>query len=308
MKLLVTGGLGFIAKHFIRYVLDMGHSVINIDAETYAADKSVVFNGAYQFVLSDINYLHSLPEHDILINFAAESHVDRSIEDSSNFIHTNVNGVHHLLSLNPKRFVQISTDEVYGSVEAGSFDEHAKLNPCNPYSATKACADLIIQAHANTYGLNYNIVRPTNNYGCGQYPEKLIPLTLKLLREGKKATAHGDGSYVRMWLHVEDTVRGIWTVVEKGKPGEIYNIAGTEKSNLEIIQSLCRMADGTYEFVENRKGQDSRYSVSDWNLRDLGWTPIHAFNLEEIYEDRTPWGRASGQAVYRYVQETHYGT
>lgn len=303
MKLIVTGGLGFIAKHFIKRSLKDGHSVVNIDAETYAADKSVVFDGDYRFVKSDINDMSELPEHDVLVNFAAESHVDRSIDDSKSFVRTNIQGVHHLLSLNPKRFIQISTDEVYGSVEYGSFDEQSKLNPQNPYSATKACADLIIQAHANTYGLNYNIIRPTNNYGPGQYPEKLIPLTLKLLRSGKKATVHGDGSYKRMWLRVEDTVEAVWTVIIHGKPGKAYNIAGLEKSNLEVIESLCKMSGGEYEFVENRRGQDARYSVDDWELRRLGWKPIHSFNLRDIYEDRAPWGGAPGEEVHSDVSK-----
>ena len=299
MKLLITGGLGFIAKHFIRDAINRGHSVVNIDAETYAADKSVFFSGDYRYIKSDINHLNSLPAHDVLVNFAAESHVDRSIADSTDFIRTNINGVHKLLSLGPKRFIQISTDEVYGSVEAGRFDEQSSLNPQNPYSATKACADLIIQAHANTYGLNYNIVRPTNNYGMGQHPEKLIPLTLKLIREGKKATVHGDGSYIRMWLRVEDTVSGIWTVIEHGENDGIYNIAGIEKSNLEIVKSLCSLSGGEYEFVENRKGQDVRYSISDWKLRDLGWKPIHSFSLKDIHEDRTPWGGTPGEEVHQ---------
>lgn len=282
--MIVTGGLGFIGKHFIKSALDRGHEVLNYDLCTYAADLSL------EHVKADICKLRNLPNHDVLINFAAESHVDRSIADSRSFVETNINGVRNLLDLKPRRFIHISTDEVYGPSLWNAFDENASLNPQNPYAATKAAADLLIQAYANTYkldrwyedagnGLNYNIIRPTNNYGPGQYPEKLIPRTIERLKQGLKAQVHGDGTYTRMWLHVEDTVNAIWTVIEKGQPG-IYNIAGEEKRNIDIILALCEKYQGDYEYVKNRPGQDVRYSVNDQKLRALGWKPEKQFSLE----------------------------
>lgn len=277
MKIIVTGGLGFIGKHFIRSTQDVirfSEEVTNIDACTYAADTSEA-----DFVRMDINDLPRLPAHDLVINFAAESHVDNSIYDSTKFVRSNICGVHHLLKLRPKRFIQISTDEVYGPCFMGEFFETDALRPANPYSATKASADILIQAHANTYGLDYNIIRPTNNYGPGQFPEKLIPRTIERLKAGLKAQVHGDGTYKRMWLHVEDTIRAIWAVIERGKSGEIYNIAGEEKRNIDVIEALCQKHGGAYEFVKNRPGQDVRYSVNDSKLRSLGWKPEKAFDL-----------------------------
>lgn len=293
MKIIVCGGLGFIGKHFIREAQKRGAEVINIDACTYAADLS-----NRDYIKVDINDLWNLPSHDLVINFAAETHVDNSISDSTKFVRSNVCGVHNLLKLEPVRYIQMSTDEVYGPCYYAEFFEDSALRPANPYSATKASADLIIQAHANTYGLNYNIIRPTNNYGPGQFPEKLIPRTIDRLQRGLRAQVHGDGTYKRMWLHVEDAVNAIWTVIEKGKAGEIYNVAGQEKANIDIIRTLCEKYGGALEFVKNRQGQDIRYAVNDLKLRDLGWKPEKEFSLD----DWTPWGGTPREEVHPDVK------
>ena len=280
MKIIVTGGCGFIGKHFISSC--GAHEVINYDNLTYAADTSI------EHVKADICRLKNLPRHDLLINFAAESHVERSIRHSRAFVDTNINGVRNLMDLRPRRFIHVSTDEVYGS--GGPFHESSPLNPQNPYAATKAAADLLIQAYANTYkldrwyegvdGMDYNIIRPTNNYGPGQFPEKLIPRSIDRIKKGLKAQVHGSGAYKRMWLHVADTVNAIWTVITNGKKGEIYNVAGEEHANIEIVEELCRIHGGAYEYTENRPGQDVRYLVRDEKLKSLGWAPQQPFDLQ----------------------------
>jgi dTDP-glucose 4,6-dehydratase len=293
---LVTGGLGFIGKYFVKRCLDLGHFVTNVDIVNYAADR--IANEEfktyehYRHLHEDVANLGHLPESDFLINFAAESHVDNSIADNRQFCHSNILGVQRLLELTRSknaqeapRFVQISTDEVYGDIEAGRHTESDPLRPSNPYSATKAAADMLLLGWARTYKLRYNIVRMSNNYGQDQYPEKLIPKSAWRMRRGLPALMHGDGSYVRSWLHVEDSVDAILTIMEKGELNSIYNVHGdTELPNIEVLLKLARILGRpekeAFVAVPNRVGQDIRYSLDDSRLRDLGWKPVRIFDDE----------------------------
>lgn len=294
--IVVTGGLGFIGKHFVRRCLENGHVVKNFDLVSYAADHAAMSefqdNPNYRFQQADIRTLEFLPECDVIVNFAAESHVDNSITNAHNFCTTNVLGVQNLLDLArrkqaPERplFVQISTDEVYGDVTAGHHSESSMLVPSNPYAATKAAADMLVKSWGRTYGLPWNIVRPTNNYGMHQYPEKLIPKSSWRMKRGLPAIMHGDGSYVRTWLHAEDTVDAILTVMEKGTRGLIYNAGTTtELRNIDVLRAIAKILgvpeDDAWVAIEDRSGQDVRYSLDYARLSDLGWKPQRDFHAE----------------------------
>lgn len=295
-SILVTGGLGFIGKHFVARSLEYGDYVVNVDSVNYAADRVVLseFNERpnYNHIRADIAELEYLPECDVIVNFAAESHVDNAITSSAKFCHTNILGTHRLLDLAKQkqandrpRFVQISTDEVYGDIAKGTHTEDDILNPSNPYSATKASADLLIQSYGRTYGVTYNIVRPANNYGSHQYPEKLIPKTCNRLKRGLPAILHGDGSYVRSWLHVEDTASAIRTIIDKGEPNTTYNVAGPlELQNKEVVLKVARLLqipkDKAWVVTEDRYGQDVRYGMDDSRILGLGWRPTRDFDAE----------------------------
>jgi len=299
---LVTGGLGFIGKHFIDKCLHYGHNVINIDCYTYAADRkaSLEFkkNPNYTESREYISNLGYLPICDYVVHFAAESHVDNSISNSKKFIETNINGTHHILELlknihpsHRPKLIHISTDEVYGDSLTHKFTEEDKLNPSSPYSASKAAADQLVIAYGRTYEVNYNIIRMTNCYGHNQYPEKLIPTICSCIYKDTAIPVHGDGSYVRTWLHVTDAVNGILTVIKNGYHNKIYNIAGDFSfSNLEIIDLFIKAAkkpnNPFIKYVENRKGQDIAYKINDWKIRDLGWSPkINIYEeAENIYK------------------------
>ena len=296
LVIVVTGGLGFIGKHFVQRCLELRHWVTNIDAVNYAADRLVNENfetyDNYRFIEQDIACLDHLPESDALVNFAAESHVDNSIVTSRQFSHSNVLGVQHLLELtrmkqvaDRPRFIQISTDEVYGDIADGAHAETDRLCPSNPYAATKAAADMLVMSWARTYRLDTNIIRPTNNYGLHQYPEKLIPKSCARFARGRPAILHGDGSYQRCWLHVEDTVEAILTILERGAANAVYNVAGDiHLANIDILRRLAALfgiaETEAWTHVEDRSGQDRRYSLDDTRIRALGWAPRRIFDEE----------------------------
>lgn len=284
--ILVTGGAGFIGSNFVRYVLGQGHKVRVLDKLTYAGRlenlKDVLEK--IEFVKGDICdpkiVEKSMKDVDVVVHFAAESHVDRSIESAENFVRTNVYGTYVLLEKARKydvKFVHISTDEVYGSIREGYFSEEDPLDPSSPYSATKASSDLLARAYYKTYGLPVMITRSSNNYGPYQYPEKLIPkIIIKALRN-EPLPIYGTGKNVRDWIFVEDNCAAIYIVMKKGNIGEIYNIgAGNEKTNLEVVEKILDILGKPKDlitFVEDRPGHDWRYALRTDKIRALGWTP-----------------------------------
>lgn len=286
-RILVTGGLGFIGSYFIELALERGYYVINVDKQTYAARRDLNFEkyGNYEWLKEDICSMAHLPSNiDWIVNFAAETHVDNSILANDIFLQTNVNGVYNLLELvrlkdpneRPK-FLQISTDEVYGDILSGSKQEDAPLKPSNPYAATKSAAEQLVHAWGRTYGVKYIICRSSNNYGYGQHEEKLIPRTVDLTLRGEKMTVHGDGSYSREWTHARDNCEGILLAMERGAHGAVYNIStGEMASNMAIIKKILILMgkpENHYVFVANRVGQDIRYCVSPDEIKKLGWEP-----------------------------------
>lgn len=294
MKILVTGGAGFIGSNFVHYLLeDTEHSVTTVDALTYAGStehiSAVLDTDRHEFVEGDIRDPELIDELvadvDTVVNFAAESHVDRSINDAEPFVATNVEGTRVLLDAalehDLDKFVQISTDEVYGTIESGSFSEEDRLTPRNPYSATKAGADLLALSYQSTYGLPVVVTRSSNNYGPRQHHEKLIPKFLTRASAGEDLPVYGDGSNVREWLYVEDNCRAVETVLDKGEPGEVYNIgSGDELTNLEVTEQILSVAGGSEDqiaFVEDRPGHDQRYSLDTNKIRSLGWEPHWSF-------------------------------
>ena len=310
----ITGCLGFIGSYVTRTCLKLGWYVKGVDKITYASNKNLLTEFKkypnFSFVKCDINGLEFLYECDYIINTAAETHVGNSIVKSDDFIHSNVNGVHHLLELirnyrgeEKKKpiLLHFSTDEVYGDVAEGEHIETDILKPSNPYSATKAAADQLILAWNRTYGLPFVIVRPTNNYGIGQYVEKLIPKSCKYLKLGRKIPLHNNGTPVRNWLHAQDTADVIITVIESNTSNEIYNIAGGfEQPNIITVQKIIKQYFGTSDYSSyidvsfNRKGQDVRYSLDDSKLRSLGWEPKMNFdkelyNIIEYYKNKFIW-------------------
>jgi dTDP-glucose 4,6-dehydratase len=297
MRVLVTGGAGFIGSHYVRTLVSGGYpawagaGVTVLDKLTYAGNLANLepVEGGYEFVrgdLCDAGLLAELvPGHDVVLNFAAESHVDRSIAGAEEFVRTNVLGVQTLLqacldAAVPK-VVQVSTDEVYGSIDIGCWDESAPLAPNSPYSAAKAGGDLIARAYARTHGVPVVITRCGNNYGPYQYPEKVVPLFVTNLMDGLNVPLYGDGGNVRDWIHVADHCRGIQVAAERGAPGEVYHIAGTaELTNLELTQRLLTALDAGPERVDrvpDRKGHDRRYALADGKLRGLGYRPEISF-------------------------------
>lgn len=296
MKLLVTGGRGFIGSHFVEKALKLGHVVTDVDKMGYAASEQLPWDSHpnYTLVRRDICDLDHLPTCDVLVNFAAESHVDNSIKSSGVFLKSNVQGVHNLLELvrgkeeyDRPLFVQISTDEVYGDRLEGMFVEEDKLTPSNPYSATKAAAEMLVTSYARTYGINYIITRSANNYGPRQYEEKLLPKCLSSLANGKKIPIHGDGSYIRDWTYVKDNVDGIFKIIDAGVVNETYNIAAeNHMTNLEVAKQILSWEnkdESFIEFVENRWGQDLRYAVDSSKVRELGWKPKYEKGLHKWF-------------------------
>jgi dTDP-glucose 4,6-dehydratase len=328
-KFLVTGGAGFIGSNFIRYLISRypGCHVINLDKLTYAGNlnnlRDICGLPNYRFVRGDICdekvVNEVMPGVDIVINFAAESHVDRSIGSPGDFIRTDVFGVYVLLEAakryGVKKFVQISTDEVYGSIEAGSFKETDPLMPSSPYSASKAGGDRLAYSYYVTYGLPVVITRCSNNFGPYQYPEKLIPLFITNALDDKELPIYGDGLNVRDWIYVEDHCRAIDVVMREGKDGEVYNIgAGNEKTNLEITEYILdRLGKprSLMVFVKDRPGHDRRYSLDWGKIRGLGWEPIHSFEEAmdrtiEWYRDNRWWWEPLKSGEYLEYYRRHY--
>lgn len=294
MKILVTGGAGFIGSNFIKYILKehKDYSIINLDKLTYAGNlenlREVEGNPNYTFVRGDIAdtaLVDQIFEEgiDFVVNFAAESHVDRSIEDPGIFLKTNVMGTQVLLDAskkyNVKKFLQVSTDEVYGSLGPdGYFTEQTCLSPNSPYSASKASADLLVMAYYRTYGVPVNITRCSNNYGPYQFPEKLIPLMIINALHDKSLPVYGDGMNVRDWLYVEDHCRAIDMVLHEGKVGEVYNIGGNnEKTNIQIVKTILKelgKPESLIKYVKDRPGHDRRYAIDATKIKkELGWQP-----------------------------------
>jgi dTDP-glucose 4,6-dehydratase len=302
----VTGCLGFIGVHVTRMCLDRGWYVLGIDKGTYASNwtflKEFESHANFTFLHKDINDVERLVDCDYIINTAAETHVDNSIMSSAVFLRSNVNGVHHLLELIKQQpqykapvLLHFSTDEVYGDIEQGSHDETDLLKPSNPYSASKAAADMLVLAWARTYNLKYVIVRPTNNYGIGQYVEKLIPKSIKYLELGRKIDLHDYGRPVRTWLHAKDTANAVISIIDAGCTNEIFNISGNaELPNCEVIKKILHLYYGvdhnsdweTFTTPSARQGQDVRYAIDDSKLKKLGWLPVASFDqeLEQIVE------------------------
>ena len=331
MRLLVTGGAGFIGSNFIHHVLENHPDwlITNYDKLTYAGNLhnlyDVELSPRYRFIRGDIadqrhvDYVLS-EGFDVIINFAAESHVDRSIIDCSPFIETNIKGTQVLLDAIRKypvdRFIQVSTDEVYGSILDGLFVESSPLAPNNPYAASKTAGDLLCLAYYQTYGLPVSITRCSNNYGPYQFPEKLIPLSITNVMEGKQIPVYGDGLNVRDWIYVKDHCRALEMVIEKGKIGEVYNIgASCEKNNLELISNILDLMlkpKNFITFVADRPGHDRRYAIDASKIsKQLGWKPIYRFNeaLEETvnwYLNNEAWWRRVKQGEYRKKYELAY--
>lgn len=293
----VTGCLGFIGVHVTRKCLEKGWYVIGVDKLTYASNESFLAEfekfDNFKFIKSDINDLERLVDCDYVINTAAETHVDNSIVASDVFLKSNVNGVHHLLKLIREKgqfkmptLLHFSTDEVYGDIEEGSHTETDLLKPSNPYSATKAAADMLVLAWGRTYKVPYIIVRPTNNYGIGQYVEKLIPKSVKYLSIGRKIDLHDKGLPVRTWLHADDTARAVITIIESGVVNDIFNISGNfELQNIDVVTRILKLFNGATDVTDyitewQRHGQDVRYSIDDSKLKSLGWKPKADFDTE----------------------------
>lgn len=334
MNILVTGGAGFIGSNFIRYMLNKydDYKIVNYDLLTYAGNleslQDVQTNERYTFVKGDIrnvqlvDYVVKAYAIDVIVNFAAESHVDRSISDPAAFVKTNVLGTQVLLDVAKvngiQKYVQISTDEVYGSLgETGYFTEETPLAPNSPYSASKASADLLVRAYHETYGLNVNITRCSNNYGPYQFPEKLIPLMITNALEGKELPVYGDGRHVRDWLHVVDHCAAIDLVVHKGKAGEVYNIGGhNERTNNEIVHLIVEklgVCKSLIKYVPDRPGHDRRYAIDATKMMtELGWKPQYTFDkgIEETiqwYTDHSHWWKRMKSGEYMEYYKKQYG-
>lgn len=316
----ITGCFGLIGSHITQKCLDLGWYVKGVDSLTYASNHAILLDKFKQYpnfslVYSDINNLKFLYECDYIINTAAETHVGNSIANSDKFISSNINGVHNLLELirnyrqetsNTPTLLHFSTDEVYGDIGFGAHTENDLLKPSNPYSATKAAADQLVIAWHRTYKIPYVIVRPTNNYGIGQYVEKLIPKTCKYLELGRKIPLHNGGTPVRNWLHASDTANAVIKIIESGIKNEIFNIeGGYEQSNYDTVKKVIQVykninildEEDMSNYIDvsySRPGQDVRYALNDSKLRNLGWQPKAIFDEEiikivEYYKGQFIW-------------------
>lgn len=334
MKLLVTGGAGFIGSNFVLYMLKQhpDYEIVNIDALTYAGNlenlKSIENNPKHSFIKADINDTQAIDQLmqqgiDVVVNFAAESHVDRSILEPEVFVKTNVLGTQVLLDAakkyNVTKFVQVSTDEVYGSLgETGLFTEATPLQPNSPYSASKAGGDLLVRAYHETFGLPVNITRCSNNYGPYQFPEKLIPLMISRALSDQQLPVYGDGLNIRDWLYVEDHCSAIDLVIHQGKLGEVYNIGGNnERTNVHIVKTVLEelgKPESLISYVQDRPGHDRRYGIDPTKtMNELGWKPKHSFETgikETIrwYLDNEEWWTRIQSGEYQQYYAKQYGS
>jgi dTDP-glucose 4,6-dehydratase len=323
MKLLVCGGAGFIGSAFVRVRVDAGDEVVVLDKLTYAGRRENLQDVDVEFVHGAVEDPESVAKAiegcAAVVNFAAETHVDRSIAEPDAFVKTHALGTYVLLEAireRGARYVQVSTDEVYGSIEEGSFTESSPLAPSSPYSATKAGADLLVAGYVHTYGLEACICRGSNNYGPRQYPEKLIPLMILNALHGDPLPVYGDGKNVRNWIHAEDFGRAVGHVLEHGEPGEVYNAGGPDECpNLEVVRRILELTgrdESAIEFVTDRPGHDRRYSLSSDKVRALGWEPRVRFEeglaaTVEWYRDNEWWWEPIRSGDYRAYYERHYG-
>ncbi|MFN3976834.1 MAG: dTDP-glucose 4,6-dehydratase [Aquificaceae bacterium] len=327
MKLLVTGGAGFIGSEFVRQAVNKGYRVVVVDKLTYAGDLKRIEEVLHKidFYKVDIANLKALREvfvkekPKVVVHFAAESHVDRSILNPKAFLKTNIEGTYNLLELSRQfdveKFINIITDEVYGEIEEGSFREDSPLMPNSPYSASKASQDMLGRAYHRTYNLPVITLRPSNNYGPWQYPEKLIPVVISRALENLPIPVYGSGLNVREWLFVEDCAEAVFEVMEKGKLGEVYNVgSGIEKRNIEVVKSILYLLgkdESLIKFVKDRPGHDYRYSVSTEKIeRELGWKAKVGFEegLERTvrwYLDNIDWLRAKLKSLKSYWRKVY---
>jgi dTDP-glucose 4,6-dehydratase len=324
MRLLVAGGAGFIGSNFVRLRLaDHGDEITVLDKLTYAGRRENLEDLDVKLVVGGIEDPEKVAEAiegaDAIVNFAAETHVDRSITEPDAFVTTHAQGTYILLEAARERglrYVQVSTDEVYGSIESGSFTEESPLQPSSPYSATKAGADLLVASYRDTYGLETVICRGSNNYGPYQYPEKLIPLMVLNALHGDRLPVYGDGMQVRNWIYVEDFARGIGTVLELGEPGEVYNVGGPDEApNIEVVKRIIEYTGASEDLIEHvtdRPGHDRRYSLGSEKVKGLGWEPQVRFadGLERTvawYRDNRAWWEPIRSGDYRAYYERQYG-
>ncbi|HYP47764.1 MAG TPA: dTDP-glucose 4,6-dehydratase [Thermoleophilaceae bacterium] len=324
MRLMVTGACGFIGSAYVRLAAEE-HDVVVLDKLTYAGRRENLDGVDAQLVegaIEDPDVVREVMRGaDAVVNFAAETHVDRSIAEQDVFALTHVIGTGVLLDaareLGVSRYVQVSTDEVYGSIDSGSFTEESPLDPSSPYSATKAGGDLLVSAHGQTYGLETLICRGSNNYGPRQYPEKLIPLCVLNALHGDPLPVYGNGRQVRNWLFVEDFARAIHLVLQEGRPGEVYNVGGPDElENIEVVRRILELTgrdESLIEHVRDRPGHDTRYSLSSDKLQgELGWeAQVHFLEgLERTvdwYRDNAAWWEPIRSGAYREYDERHYG-
>ena len=322
MRVLVTGGAGFIGSHFVRRLAARGDEVVVLDKLTYSGNPANLDGVEHRFVQGDIADPEAVASAavgcDAIVNFAAESHVDRSILESFDFVHTQVHGTQTLLEharATGVRFLQVSTDEVYGDLEAGgSSTEEDALRPSSPYSATKAGGDLLVLGYVRTHGVNASLTRGANTYGPNQYPEKFLPLFLTNALDGEPLPVYGDGRQRREWLHVDDHCAAIDAALAQGQPGEIYNIGGDERENLELVRRILDLTgadESLVRHVTDRPGHDRRYSIDDSKLRALGWSPETGLDgglaaTFAWYRDNRAWWEPIKSGEYRAYYERQY--